>query len=203
MRRAKTYTKKRDPGRDLPGDLVNRAFTADALRCLWVADITYVAMWSGFAYVAFITDVFSRRIVGWNVASTLRADVLPLQALEMAAWEAGGDLAGVTHDSDHGSNYMSIVYSERLRELGAMPSTGTVGDSFDNALAETVNGLYKAELIRRHGPWRTVEEVELATLEYVWWWNHRRQHEALDCRTPLEAEENYDAMNGQPAITGH
>ncbi len=199
-RRAKTYTTKRDAAQDLPGDLVNRAFTAGAPRCLWVADITYVATWSGFAYVAFIVDVFSRRIVGWNVASTLRADVLPLQALEMAAWAAGGDLAGVTHHSDHGSNYMSIVYSDRVREPGAMPSTGTVGDSYDNALAETVNGFYKAELIRRRGPWRTVEEVELATLEYVWWWNHRRLHEALDYRTPVEAEENYYAETRNPAI---
>lgn len=199
-RRAKTFTTKRDAAQDLPGDLVNRSFTADAPRCLWVADITYVATWSGFAYVAFITDVFSRKIVGWNVASTLKADVLPLQALEMAAWGADGDLAGVTHHSDHGSNYMSLVYSERVRELGAMPSTGTVGDSYDNALAETVNALYKAELIRRRGPWRTAREVELATLEYVWWWNHRRLHEGLGYQTPIETEENYYAMNGQPAI---
>lgn len=130
-RRAKVYTTRSGRGQELPGDLVNRAFTAPAPRCLWVADITYVATWSGFAYVAFITDVFSRKIVGWNVAATLKADVLPLQALEMAAWGADGDLAGVTHHSDHGSNYMSIVYSERVRELGAMPSTGTIGDSYD------------------------------------------------------------------------
>lgn len=199
-RRAKMYTTRPDRLQDLPSDLVQRVFTASAPRCLWVADITYVATWSGFAYVAFITDVFSRKIVGWNVASTLKADVLPLQALEMAAWGADGDLAGVTHHSDHGSNYMSVVYSERVRELGAMPSTGTVGDSYDNALAETVNGLYKAELIRRRGPWRTVEEVELATLEYVWWWNHRRLHEGLGYQTPIETEENYYAMNRQPAI---
>lgn len=202
-RRAKVYTTRSGRGQELPGDLVNRAFTAPAPRCLWVADITYVATWSGFAYVAFITDVFSRKIVGWNVAATLKADVLPLQALEMAAWGADGDLAGVTHHSDHGSNYMSIVYSERVRELGAMPSTGTIGDSYDNALAETVNGLYKAELIRRHGPWRTVEEVELATLEYVWWWNNRRLHEGLGYQTPIETEENYYAMNSQPAIAEH
>jgi transposase InsO family protein len=114
---------------------------------------------------AFVTDVYSRRIVGWNVAATLKAEILSLQALDMAAWEAGGDLAGLTHHSDHGSNYMAMVYTE----LGAIPSTGTVGDSFDNAMAEAVNGLYKTELIRQRGPWKTVEQVELATLEYVWW----------------------------------
>lgn len=124
---------------------------------------TYVRTWSGFAYVAFVTDVYSRRIVGWNVASTLRADVLPLQALDMAAWDADGDLAGLTHHSDHGSNYMSLVYTDRIVELGATPSTGTVGDSYDNALADAVNGLYKTELVRRRGPWKTVEQVELAT----------------------------------------
>ncbi|MCK5927776.1 MAG: DDE-type integrase/transposase/recombinase [Nocardioides sp.] len=123
-----------------------------------------------------MTDVYSRRIVGWNVAVTLKADILPLQALEMAAWEArregATDLTGLVHDADHGSNYLSIVYTDRIGELGAKPSTGTVGDSFDNALAEAVNGLYKTELIRRRGPWRTIEQVELATLEYVWWWNN-------------------------------
>lgn len=128
---------------------------------------TYVATWSGFAYVAFITDVYSRCIVGWNVAATLKADILPLQALEIAAWDAGGDLEGVTHRSDHGSNYLSIIYTDRIVELGAKPSTGTVGDSFDNGLAETVNEVYKTELIRRRGPWRTIEQVELATLEWV------------------------------------
>lgn len=197
-RRAKAYTTKSDASQHLPRDLVNRAFTAAAPRCLWVADITYVATWSGFAYVAFITDVFDRKIVGWNVAATLKADVLPLQALDMAAWSVGGDLTGVTHHSDHGSNYMSLVYTERVRELGAMPSTGTVGDSYDNALAETVNGLYKAELIRNRGPWRTVEEVELATLEYVWWWNNERLHEALDYQTPAEARAHYYAEKSQP-----
>lgn len=197
-RSAKAYTTKRDASQHFPTDLVNRAFTASAPCCLWVADITYVATWSGFAYVAFITDVFDRKIVGWNVASTLKADVLPLQALEMAAWQSGGDLTGVTHHSDHGSNYMSLVYTERVRELGAMPSTGTVGDSYDNALAETVNGLYKAELIRSRGPWHTVEEVELATLEYVWWWNNERLHEALDYQTPAEVEAAYYAEKSQP-----
>ena len=113
---------------------------------------------SGFADVAFVTDVYSRRIVGWNLASTLRSDVLPLQALDMAAWAAGGRLDGLIHHADHGSNYLALVYTDRIVELGAKPSTGTVGDSFDNALAEAVNGLYKTELIRQRGPWRTVEQ---------------------------------------------
>lgn len=190
-RSKKVYTTKSDPADQLPKDLVNRQFTAASPRKLWVCDITYVATWSGFAYVSFITDVFSRKIVGWNVASTLKADVLPLQALEMAAWQADGDLAGVTHHTDHGSNYMSTVYTNRVLELGAIPSTGTVGDSYDNALAEAVNALYKTELIRQQGPWRTVEQVELATLKYVWWWNNERLHGELDMRTPIEVEESH------------
>jgi transposase InsO family protein len=127
----RVFTTRADPSQALPQDLVRRRFTAEAPRCLWVCDITYVATWSGFAYVAFITDVFSRRIVGWNVAATLKAEILPLQALDMAAWEAGGDLTGLTHHSDHGSNYMAMVYTDRVVELGAAPSTGTVGDAYD------------------------------------------------------------------------
>lgn len=192
-RSKKAFTTRPDPRVPQPSDLVQRDFTAPGPRRLWVADITYVATWSGFAYVAFVTDVYSRRIVGWNVAATLKAEVLPLQALDMAAWGAGGSLAGLTHHSDHGSNYLSMVYTERVAELGAIPSTGTVGDSFDNAMAEAVNGLYKTELIRQKGPWRTVEQVELATLEYVWWWNHKRLHGELDMRTPVEVEDAYYA----------
>jgi len=203
-RSAKTFTTRSDPAGSRPTDLVNRRFIADAPCRLWVADITYVATWSGFAYVAFVTDVFSRRIVGWNVASTLKADVLPLQALNMAAWDADGPLDRLTHHSDHGSNYMSLVYTDRIVELGATPSTGTIGDSYDNALAEAVNGLYKTELIRRRGPWRTVEQVELATLEYVWWWNNQRLHGELGMRTPLEVETAYyaDHESPLPATTG-
>jgi transposase InsO family protein len=200
-RSKKAFTTRSDPRAPQPADLVQRDFTAPGPRRLWVADITYVATWSGFAYVAFVTDVYSRRIVGWNVAATLKAEILPLGALDMAAWSAGGDLAGLTHHSDHGSNYLSMVYTERVAELGAIPSTGTVGDSFDNAMAEAVNGLYKTELIRQRGPWRTVEQVELATLEYVWWWNHQRLHGELDMRTPVEVEEAYYAEtdSGLPA----
>jgi transposase InsO family protein len=119
----------------------------------------------------------------------------------MAAFQAGGDLAGVTHHSDHGSNYMSMVYTDRVAELGAAPSTGSVGDSYDNALAEAVNGLYKTELIRRQGPWRTVEQLELATLNWVWWWNHQRLHGELDMHTPLEVEARYYAHDQQPQNT--
>jgi transposase InsO family protein len=127
----RVFTTKSDPALQRPTDLVNRRFTADGPRRLWVCDVTYVATWSGFAYVAFVTDVYSRRIVGWNVAATLRAEILPMQALDMAAWDAGDDLTGLTHHSDHGSNYMAMVYTDRIVELGAVPSTGTVGDSFD------------------------------------------------------------------------
>ncbi|WP_157416846.1 IS3 family transposase [Agromyces allii] len=200
----RAFTTKSDTRTALPRDLVNRRFTADAPRRLWVCDVTYVATWSGFAYVAFVTDVYSRRIVGWNVAATLKAEILPMQALDMAAWDAGGDLTGLTHHSDHGSNYMAMVYTDRVVELGAIPSTGTVGDSFDNALAEAINNLYKTELIRQRGPWRTVEQVELATLEYVWWWNNQRLHGELDMRTPIEVEQEYyaDLESAQPAPAG-
>jgi putative transposase len=207
-RSKKVFTTRPDKtGAVLPKDLVNRDFTAAGPGRLWVADITYVATWSGFAYVAFVTDAYPRRIVGWNVASTLRADILPLRALDMAAWEAaraGRDLAGLVHHADHGSNYLAVVYTDRIVELGAKPSTGTVGDSYDNALAEAVNGLYKTELIRRRGPWRTVEQVELATLEYVWWWNNSRLHGELDYRTPVEVEHAYyaDHDSAHPATAG-
>ncbi|WP_244927258.1 IS3 family transposase [Microbacterium sediminis] len=200
----RVFTTRPDKTTVLPSDLVNRRFTAPAPRRLWVCDVTYVATWSGFAYVAFVTDVYSRRIVGWNVAATLRSEILPLQALDMAAWNVGGRLDGLIHHADHGSNYTAMVYTERIVELGAVPSTGTVGDSFDNAMAEAVNNLYKTELIRQRGPWRTVEQVELATLEWVWWWNNSRLHGELDMRTPAEVEEAYyaDQESGQPAPAG-
>lgn len=203
-RSKKVFTTKPNPAQAKPKDLVKRDFTALAPNRLWVADITYVATWAGFAYVAFVVDVFSRMIVGWNVAATLKADVLPLQALNMAAFNATGSLDELVHHADHGSNYLAIVYTDRITELGATPSTGTVGDSFDNALAEAVNGLYKTELIRRRGPWRTVEQVELATLEYVWWWNNARLHGELGYRTPVEVEAAYYAglESAQPALAG-
>jgi len=199
-RTKRVFTTKPDPAAVKPQDLVQRRFTAVAPRRLWVADITYVRTWQGFAYVAFVTDVYSRRIVGWNVAATLKADVLPLHALDMAAWGAGGDLTGLVHHADHGSNYLSVVYTDRIAELGAKPSTGTVGDSYDNVLAEAVNGLYKTELIRQRGPWRTIRQVELATLEYVWWWNHQRLHGELNMQTPVEIETAHYADLDTPQL---
>ncbi|MEV7767601.1 IS3 family transposase [Microbacterium sp. NPDC086615] len=200
----RVFTTRSDRTTALPADLVNRRFTAPAPRRLWVCDVTYVATWSGFAYVAFVTDVYSRRIVGWNVASTLRSEVLPMPALDMAAWGAGGRLDGLIHHADHGSNSTAMVYTDRIVELGAVSSTGTVGDSFDNAMAEAVNNLYKTELIRQRGPWRTVEQVELATLEWVWWWNNQRLHGELDMRTPAEVENAYyaDLESANPAPAG-
>lgn len=195
----RVFTTRPDPAAARPADLVRRQFTAAAPRRLRVADITYVRTWQGFAYVAFVTDVYSRRITGRNVASTLRADILPQQALDMAASQAGGDLTGLIHHADHGSNYLSLVYTGRIAELGATPSTGSVGDSCDNALAEAVNGLCKTELIRRRGPWRTIEQVELAALEWVWWRNHQRLHGELGYRTPAEVEAAYYAAPESPA----
>jgi putative transposase len=173
-----------------PGDLVERRFTAPAPNRLWVADLTYVATWSGFCYTAFIVDAFSRRIVGWRVSTSLRAD-LALDALEMAIWTRRGDvLDGLIHHSDRGAQYLAIRYSERLADEGAVTSVGSKGDSYDNALAETIHGLYKTELIRRRGPWRTVDQVELATLEWVDWYNQRRLHSACNDLPPAE----YEAM---------
>jgi putative transposase len=171
-----------------PGDLVERRFRAVAPNRLWVADLTYVRTWSGFCYVAFIIDVYSRRIVGWRVSTSLRTD-LALDALEMAIWARRDEnLDGLVHHSDRGVQYLAIRYTERLAEAGAVASVGSKGDSYDNALAETVNGLFKAELIRRRGPWRTAEEVELATLAWVDWWNHRRLHGACGDVPPVEFE---------------
>jgi putative transposase len=175
---------------DRPADLVERNFTAPAPNRLWVADLTYVATWAGFAYVAFIIDAFSRMIVGWRVATTLRAE-LALDALEMAVWARQGGLDGLVHHSDRGVQYLAIRYTERLAEEGAVASVGSCGDSYDNALAEAVNGLYKAELIGRRGPWRGAEQVELATLAWVQWWNERRLHSAIGDIPPAEYEAIY------------
>ena len=174
-----------------PTDLVERNFTAVAPNTLWVADLTYVSTWSGFVYVAFVIDVFSRFIVGWRVSNSLHTD-LALDALEMAIWRCQRqDLSGLIHHSDRGVQYLSIRYTERLEDAGAVRSVGSRGDSYDNALAEAVNGLYKAELIRKRGPWRSLEQVELATAEWVDWWNHRRLHVAIGTIPPAEFEALY------------
>jgi putative transposase len=176
-----------------PSDLVERIFTANRPNALWVADITYVATWSGFAYAAFVIDVFSRRIVGWRVDRTLRAS-LALDALEMAIWARSQPLEGLIHHSDRGVQYLAIVYTERLAAEGAVTSVGSRGDSYDNALAESVIGLYKSELIFNRGPWRTVEDVELATLAWVHWWNASRLHSAIGNVPPAEFEAAHYAQ---------
>lgn len=196
------YTTTPDPAADRATDLVERRFVAERPNQLWVVDLTYVRTWSGFAYTAFVTDVFSRKIVGWNVAATMATDVLPLPAFAHAVWSADTDLSGLVHHSDRGSQYVSLRYTEQLAELGIQPSVGSRGDSYDNALAEAVNAAYKSELIRPRGPWRTVEEVELATLEWVWWFNHQRLHENLGYVPPVEYEAAYYAAShhaSQPA----
>ena len=155
-----------------------------------MADLTYVATWRGFAYAAFVVDVFSRRIVGWRVASSLRTD-LALDALEQALHDRAGDLSGLIHHSDRGSQYLSIRYTQRLASAAIAPSVGRRGDSYDNALAESVIGLYKTELIHPHGPWRSVDDVELSTLHWVHWFNHQRLLEPLGYRPPAEFEDAY------------
>jgi transposase InsO family protein len=178
-----------DTAADRPADLVQRQFVAERPNQLWVADITHVATWSGFVYVAFVIDVFARCIVGWRVARSMRTDLV-LDALEQALWARGG-AQGVIHHSDRGSQYLSIRYTERLAEAGIDFSVGSTGDSYDNALAETINGLYKAEVIHRRGPWRTVDEVEYATLEWVDWFNNRRLLEPIGNIPPAELEMAY------------
>ncbi|WP_332715878.1 IS3 family transposase [Pelagibacterium mangrovi] len=177
-----------------PVDRVNRQFRTPAPNRLWVSDFTYVASWQGFVYVAFVLDAFARRIVGWRVSRTAHAGFV-LDALEQALHDRrpvhGG---GLVHHSDRGVQYVSIRYSERLAEAGIEPSVGSVGDSYDNALAETINGLYKAEVIHRRGPWRNLEAVEFATLEWVDWFNHRRLLEPIGNIPPAEVEKNYYTM---------
>jgi putative transposase len=170
-----------------PADLVDRHLAAQRPNQLWVADLTYVATWSGFVYVAFVIDAFSRFLVGWQAARSLRTD-LALDALEMAIWRRRGGLDGLVHHCDRGSQYLSIRYTERRAEAGAVTLVGSRGDSYDNALAETIIGLYKTELIRRRGPWKGLDEVEYATLEWVDWFNHRRLLEPIGHLPPAEFE---------------
>lgn len=176
-------------------DRVNRQFQASRPNALWVADFTFVATWAGFVYTAFVIDVFSRRIIGWRVARSMSAELV-LDALEQAIWARAG-VQGVVHHSDRGSQYLSIRYSERLAEVGAQPSVGSVGDSYDNALAETIIGLYKTEVIHRRGPWRHMDAVEYATLEWVDWFNHRRLLEPIGNVPPAELEASYHQSTGQ------
>ena len=203
-RAKKRFTTHSDPGAVRPPDLVKRDFTATRPDEKWVADFTYCSTWSGIVYVAFVVDVFSRRIVGWKAARTMHT-TLVLDALNMAAWiRRGADIDGVICHSDAGSQYTSIAYTERLEEIGAAPSIGTVGDSFDNAMAETTIGLFKTELHRNPaalaqngGPWRGLDDLEIATCGWVSWFNEERFHGELDDLTPAEVEEAYYRDLGQ------
>ena len=184
-----------------PLDRVNRQFKADRPNQLWVSDFTYVSTWQGWLYVAFVIDVYARRIVGWRVSSSMRADFV-LDALEQALYARQPERDGsLIHHSDRGSQYVGIRYSERLAEADIAPSVGSKGDSYDNALAETINGLYKAELIHRRAPWKTKESLEFATLEWVSWFNHHRLLEPIGYIPPAEAEANYYRQLANQATT--
>jgi putative transposase len=184
-----------------PLDRVHRQFKADRPNQLWVSDFTYVSTWQGWLYVAFVIDVFARRIVGWRVSSSMRTDFV-LDALEQALYARQPERdQSLIHHSDRGSQYVSIRYSERLAEAGIEPSVGSKGDSYDNALAETINGLYKAELIHRRAPWKTKEALELATLEWVAWFNHHRLLGPIGYIPPAEAEANYYRQLASQAAT--
>lgn len=188
-----TITTRSDKSSPRAPDLVNRRFRAERPNQLWVCDFTYVPTWSGFAYTAFVTDVYSRMIVGWRTAASMTADLVT-DALNMAIFSRRHQLLhGVIAHSDAGGQYVSVTYTERLAEIHALASIGSVGDSYDNAMAESVNGLYKTELIRRKGPWRHAEHVELATLTYVDWFNNRRLHSELGDIPPAEFETLYYA----------
>jgi len=188
-----TVTTRADRAAARPPDLVDRDFTAARPNQLWVVDFTYVPTWSGTVFTAFVSDVYSRRIVGWRTATSMPTQ-LPLDALEMALWtrdRAGHDTAGVIHHSDAGSQYTAIRYANRLLDAGVVASIGSVGDSYDNALAESVIGLYKTECVRHDGPWRGVDDLELATLSWVHWFNQRRLHSMLGHVPPVEYENQY------------
>lgn len=190
---------------DRPVDLVERDFAAERPNQLWVSDFTYVATWRGFVYVAFVIDIFSRRIVGWRVSSSMQTDLV-LDALEQAICEREEDRQDrLVHHSDRGVQYLSIRYTERLAEAGIEPSVGSQGDAYDNALAESVIGLFKTEVIHRRGPWRGLEDVEFATLQWVWWFNHHRLLEPIGYVPPAEYEEVFyrrqESQTFVPALT--
>jgi len=202
--KAKRTTIVDDPVGARPADLVERRFSAQRPNAVWVADLTYVRTWSGFVYAAMVIDVFSRMIIGWQLARHLRTD-LALDALEMAIWQrtsSGADLDGLIHHSDRGVQYLAIRYTERLDDAGAVTSVGSRGDSYDNALAETTIGLFKTELVRRRGPWHGIDGLELATLEWVDWYNHRRLHSACDNLPPAEYEARHEPAPTATAETG-
>jgi putative transposase len=208
---AKRHTTLPDPRAAIPADLVDRDFRAEAPNRLWVADITYLRTFSGWVYAAFVLDVFSRRVLGWQLARHLRTD-LALDALEQAIWtrqrNGGRDLSGLVHHSDRGSQYLSIRYTERLADAGGVTSVGSRGDSYDNAVAESFHGLFKTELIRRRGPWRGLDDIELATLEWIDWYNHRRLHGQIGMIPPAEIEDRYhehqddrtEAVSNEPSL---
>ncbi len=189
--RAWKITTQSQPALDRPADLVDRTFEATRPNQLWVADFTYVATWAGFVYVAFVIDVFARRIVGWRVSSSMRTDFV-LDALEQAIYARGGTMpAGLVHHSDQGTQYLSMRYTDRLADAGIAPSVGSRGDAYDNALAESVIGLFKTEVIQRLGPWRNLDNVEFATLTWVDWFNTRRLLEPIGYVPPAEFEARY------------
>ncbi len=199
-------TTRPDPAAARPADLVGRQFNPPAPNRTWVADFTYVPTWSGMVYVAFVLDAYSRRILGWRAAASMRTSLV-LNALEQAVWartrDGVADLSGLVHHHDAGSQYTSIAFTERLAEAGIDPSVGSVGDAYDNALAESVIGLFKTELIKPRGPWRTVEQVEIATLEYVDWFNHRRLFSTCGDVPPAELEAAHYRHRVALAEAGH
>jgi putative transposase len=199
--RKRPRTTTPDPAAVRPPDLVNRNFVAQRPDQLWLSDITYVPTLEGFVYVAFVMDAYSRRIIGWQTGDHLRTD-LPLDALEMALWNRNAGDGKTVHHSDAGSQYRSIRYTTRLSDVGIMPSVGTVADSYDNAMAEALNGTFKAELIDRCGPWRTRAQTEIAIYEWISWYNHARIHTSITDMPPVEYEHNYYAQITTPAPTG-
>ena len=204
VRRSKRIrTTKRDDAAPRSPDLVERDFTATAPNQLWVTDLTFVPTWAGVAYVCFITDAFSRMIVGWRVAGHMRTEMV-LDALEMARWQRGTRLEDLRCHSDAGSQFTSIRYGERLDEIGAQPSIGSIGDSYDNALAESVNALCRTELVRGpgRGPWKTIDDLELGTLSWVHWHNTERLHSYLGDVPPAEFEAAYDAISSGTPLVG-
>lgn len=191
-------------GRDTRPDLVQRSFTATAPDQLWVADITYCRTFAGWVYAAFVVDVFSRRVVGWQLSRSLRTD-LALDALEMGLWtrsRAGRDTSGLVHHSDRGVQYVAVRYTQRLADAGVVASVGSTGDSYDNALAEAFNSLFKAELVRNKGPWCSIDDLEIAVAEYLDWFNHRRLHGEIGTIPPVEFEDGYYRTNPVPATVG-